>query len=927
MMPRRDRRVLAALQALLLALPLFLGGHQPLAVFAAGVLVVALLVVTARARREASDAPHAPGVAALGAFVVLALATTLPLPPALLSALSPALARLTAALLPGWPDGGGWSVWRPLAMDSYGVTTELVRIAIGLGAFAVIVAYPWRSEGYGRDAHRDVFGRLLLTVISGGVLLAALALVEQFAGNGRVLWISDAAAEDGRASGSFVNPNHLAAWLEMILPVTLAYGFALTARLRRRLARIAHAGRGMGVHARRAWISAIIAQQERLWPPLAAAAAGALMLVAHVATGSRGGAAALLAGIAIATAGAANSTRRSGDRARWLPLALASALVVAALGSLVLWARVDDDETRLASADVSLASRVVVGVAGTAIVRDHPVFGTGLGSWLHAFRPHQEPPVPGGIWDHAHDDYLELAAETGAAGVILALLFVFAVARAARGEQSRRERPGSAIATLAAASETDHALAAGTLADGDALPAPTAAHARDERASTRGFATPPGFAASEWWAALDERTLLRFGLLGGVTAIVVHSFVDFGLRLPANLLLLMTVLALLVVSGRRRAAASSRAVVVLAATIAVALVPQLMNTTRRLTGASPIASRDCLDAADLRLAEEGDTGRDAAVALVQRALDGNPFDREAHEALASTLEPGPDAEAALRRALVLEPWSSEVRDRLALALWTRGERVAALTELEDSMRRLPGLAAHAYLSPETRLATHEPAQLLRSLTDGDTVQLRVAGLVPELAGAVEHGLTRALDDAAAGPDRTAVVDDLATLLEVRERWADAAALLHDEAAHRADGSAFLARAAHDYLRAHADRPAEETLLAALVQDPDQGDLYRKLAVDVYAARGEFKTADIVLAAAQRNAVDLLSVYRGVSEVITQRDRARVDEVPDPIAEAHVVDAALPSLVGDTQATGPVPPTVVGATIESATGSRAPEEAP
>src|SRR5207253_2741138 len=113
---------------------------------------------------------------------------------------------------------------------------------------------------------------------------------------------------------------------------------------------------------------------------------------------------------------------------------------------------------------------------------------------------------------------------------------------------------------------------------------------------------------------------------------------------------------------------------------------------------------------------------------------------------------------------------------------------------------------------------------------------------------------------AAGPDRSAVVDDLATLLEVRERWADAAALLRDEARRDAAGGVLLARAARDYLRAHADRPAEEALLAALVEDPDRGDLYRKLAVEVYAARGEFKTADTVLAAAQRNAVDLLSVY-------------------------------------------------------------------
>ena len=560
----------------------------------------------------------------------------------------------------------------------------------------------------------------------------------------------------------------------------------------------------------------------------------------------------------------------------------ALALALAGVGSLVLWGRVDEDRAALESADVSLASRLAVGAAGTGIVRDHPLFGTGLGSWVHAFRPYQEPPVPGGIWDHAHDDYLELAAESGLVGVGLVLLFGFTSARAARREPSagRRRRGDGDGATAMTV----------TPADGTALAAERAT--LPGRQDAGGLAAPPGFEASEWWAALGERALLRVGLAGGVVAILVHSVVDFSLHLPANLLLAMTVMALLVVSGRRQPAAASGGVAVLAAVLALALVPQLANTARRFTGAAPLAPRDCLDAADVRFAEDGDAGRDTALALVHRALDRNPFDREAHEELASVLERGPDAEDALRRALVLEPWSAGVRDRLALALWARGERDSAVAELEDSMRRLPELTAHAYLSPETTFVSTEPTELLRSLTDGDTVELRLARLAPEMTSAVEHGLVRALDDAPAGPARDAVVDDLATLREVGKRWADAAALLHDEAKRAAASGPYLARAARDYLRAHADGPAEQTLLAALVLSPEQGDLYRKLAVEVYAARGDFERADTVLTAAEQNAVDLLPVYRGVSEVLARRDAAHVDELPPPPPAPRALDAPL-----------------------------------
>src|SRR5439155_648204 len=314
-----DRKVLLALQALVVGLPLCLGGRQPWAVAVSSAVVLVLLAVTIRARRRRAVAPHPPGIVALAGLVALAMATTLSLPPAMLGLVAPATARLYAEMLPGWPGSGGWTVWRPLAIDSYGVWAELSRLSIGLGAFLVTVAYPWRAAVEGEDARAVVFDRLLLTLLAAGALLAGLGLLSEATGNGRVLWITGAPTLAGRVSGPFVNPNHFAAWLETLM--------------------------------------------------LAAEASPALTAEAY---------------------------------------------------------------------DVSLASRLAVAAQGSAIVRDHPLLGTGLGSWLPAFRPYQAPPVEGGIWDHAHNDYLELAAETGVAGMVLVLLFAVAILRAARGQQPSR---------------------------------------------------------------------------------------------------------------------------------------------------------------------------------------------------------------------------------------------------------------------------------------------------------------------------------------------------------------------------------------------------------------------------------------------------------------------------------------------------------
>src|SRR5262249_57270651 len=125
--------------------------------------------------------------------------------------------------------------------------------------------------------------------------------------------------------------------------------------------------------------------------------------------------------------------RGGGRVGRCIPAAAAVALLLAAVVPLGLWLRADTSEVAGADeVDVSLSSRLAVALQGAGIVRDHPLLGTGLGSWLHAFRSYVGPPVEGGIWDHAHDEYLELAAETGAFGVALAALFALVVTRAVR---------------------------------------------------------------------------------------------------------------------------------------------------------------------------------------------------------------------------------------------------------------------------------------------------------------------------------------------------------------------------------------------------------------------------------------------------------------------------------------------------------------
>jgi hypothetical protein len=846
-----DRWVLVALQAILLGLPLFLGGRQTLAVSAAAVAVVGLLVVTLRERRRRGG-PHAPGVTALAAFTALGLATTVPVPPAMLEWLAPATARLYGVALPGWPGGAEWSTWRSLALEPYAAWVQVTRLSVGLGVFAVIVAYPWSD-----DERTRVTGRLVLTLLGGGVLLAALALLEQVAGNGSVLWVTDVPAAAGRASGPFVNPNHFAAWLEMILPVALAYAVALYRRIHRRLRAAAEAARGIGVSARRARVAVLVGSQRVLWAPLAAGAAVLLMAVAHLATGSRGGTAALSVGLGVAGAGMlARVPVRTARRTvrRWLPLALACAFLVLGALSVGGWMRSGDalDDGGVDGADVSLASRIAVSTTGWQVVRDAPLFGTGLGSWVHAFRPYIEPSIAGGIWNHAHNDFLELTAETGLTGAALVLFFALAVGGAVRRGGEGLEGAGPR---------------------------------RDRQ---------PGFRAPDWAAALDDTSRLRWGLAGGVAAILVHSAVDFSLRLPGNLVLAMVVLAVLVLTGRRQPARPAPALVLLPVLLVVPLLPQATNAVLVAAGGTPIAPRDCLDAADRLLAEEGESAQAEAVALVRRALDRSPADVDAHQALAQALGDGPEADEALRRALVLHPSATELRDQLGLGLLARGEEAAGTAELEESMYRFPALVSHAYLSPDLDFEVDDAGRVIQALADGDALAVRLVALEPPVVAAIERGLARAAEEVGAGAERAAIVSDQVLLLEARERWEDAATVLGAAADLEPTDHASLARAARNHLKARNEDAAEEALLGAVLRAPGEGDLYRDLAVRIYAARGDFPMAERVLEAGERNAVDLLPVYDGRDEVLRRRESARrADYDLDPMAPERATPEPVP----------------------------------
>ncbi len=227
-----------------------------------------------------------------------------------------------------------------------------------------------------------------------------------------VYWIHRAEQYRGRASGTYINANHLAGWIEMVLPWifagTLAGGLAWYARI----------------------------------PGLLVSA---LMGTAHLFTFSRGGWLAASGELV----GFAWWRSRPGWRRRLavggvvLLIAAAAAVLILASGSI----RERFLESRPGS-DTSFRMRVHMWRSAWTMFRGNPWFGIGPGMYEWAFVNHRVRGYQ--FWTpYAHNDYLQALAEHGIVGVLLFLLAAagtgVVLLRAKRSARDESEK-GAAVA-------------------------------------------------------------------------------------------------------------------------------------------------------------------------------------------------------------------------------------------------------------------------------------------------------------------------------------------------------------------------------------------------------------------------------------------------------------------------------------------------
>ncbi len=325
---------------------------------------------------------------ALLALALLGVLQSVSWPAAWVARVSPEHALLTLqAREAGQPEASARRAG-PVALSLAPSATR--RTALLFAGLAAALA-GGAAVGRWRFARRLVAGALLAAAL-GEILYG----IPRWFARSRTIWGVEVAGSD-RLHGSFVNPNHLAVYLEIALAVAFAWAWWAVGRAARESA----AERKV----------ALVAPPALAW----------LTLFTGLAfTGSRTG---LATAVVASLVQGLLAPRRPGTRRRSALWAFAGLVVVALGVAAVLATGPEQGFGRLlatSTQDLALNVRLEVYRRSLDLWRLFPWLGCGLGTFLDAFPLVQPRAVAELTWWHAHSDPIELLVTAGAIGSALA---------------------------------------------------------------------------------------------------------------------------------------------------------------------------------------------------------------------------------------------------------------------------------------------------------------------------------------------------------------------------------------------------------------------------------------------------------------------------------------------------------------------------
>ncbi len=339
-------------------------------------------------------------------FALFILFQLLPLSPGVLNYLSPNTYKLYQNTLPDYHElknsdsqssisqseiGRSKSEIRnpksEITIYSHATQVELLKLLTYIAIFFLVINNVYK---------REQIKRIIILMVALGFALSVLAIIQKFSSTDKIYWFQKL-TKGCIPFGPYVNRNHFAGYVNMIIP--LAFGlFALK-------------------------ISKFHASASRKFSSLFSSLYFLYILVIMIAalflSLSRGGMLSF-ASTMILMLGLYLIRQKSRLRFIIIPLTvfLFAFIFLVSLDITPIMQRLSTlfyQETDLSSED-----RIAVLQDSLQIVKDYPVFGTGLGAFQYIYPKYRASSQNfGAYYDYAHNDYLQLLLETGILGFLL----------------------------------------------------------------------------------------------------------------------------------------------------------------------------------------------------------------------------------------------------------------------------------------------------------------------------------------------------------------------------------------------------------------------------------------------------------------------------------------------------------------------------
>jgi O-antigen ligase len=370
----------------------------PLLVASAALGIGALVARTGRRNIERSLAVAL--MLLLGSIAI----QLIPLPISALQSISPSTDSFLRNYEVGYPQS--------VASHALSVEPRATATALAATAALAILLLGLAHLLDGKDALHIVRA---LTIL--GVVVALLGIVQKALWQDKIygFWTP---IEGGNPFGPFVNKNHFAGWMLMVIPITVGYFCGRVAKGIRRSP--------PGWRNRLLWGASSDASESIL-----VGFAAIVMALSLTLTMSRSGFLGLLAAVAVAVWFVVHRYAKAPRRI--VAIGYLAFVVLAVIG----WVGFDKLVGRFAGGDiVTLNNRVGIWTDTLSIARDFPFFGTGLNTYGVSALFYQTV-MPEKHLAQAHNDYLQVVAEGGLLVGLPAAFAVFVLIRLIR-ERFRR---------------------------------------------------------------------------------------------------------------------------------------------------------------------------------------------------------------------------------------------------------------------------------------------------------------------------------------------------------------------------------------------------------------------------------------------------------------------------------------------------------